>query len=189
MLDKHDIATAEQMAKVLRDSSNDELVVVGNLLHAFLKERETVLEAQPADPMNTPLPCDVKVGHVVIRKGIALQVLVARMQVLYDMAQPAPVQECQRIECMGSHGCRDWCWKKKQSTTPLAAQPAAHVLEPVAGKRCILVESCKSCKHSLGRLSCTLANRDFDSITRTAVPPEWCPLPVYTTGAQKGGAA
>jgi len=41
-----------------------------------------------ADPLDMPLPCDVKVGHVTIRKGVALRTLVAHMQVLYDMAQP-----------------------------------------------------------------------------------------------------
>jgi hypothetical protein len=41
-------------------------------------------------PMDTPLPCDVKVGHVTIRKGVALRTLVMRMQVLYDMAQQRP---------------------------------------------------------------------------------------------------
>ena len=46
------------------------------------------------EPLDTPLPCDVKVGHVTIRKGVALSVLIARMQVLYDMAQPKePEQE------------------------------------------------------------------------------------------------
>ena len=54
-------------------------------------------------------------------------------------------------------------------------------------KRCMLVENCKSCKYSLGRLTCTLAHRDFDSITRSAAPPDWCPLPVYT--AQSTNAA
>jgi len=38
------------------------------------------------DPMDTPLPCHVKVGHVTIRKGVALKVLVARINVLYEMA-------------------------------------------------------------------------------------------------------
>ncbi len=42
------------------------------------------------DPMDTPLPCDVKVGHVTVRKGVALRTLVMRMQVLYDMAQQRP---------------------------------------------------------------------------------------------------
>jgi hypothetical protein len=51
--------------------------------------------AQPADPMDWPLPCDVKVGHVTIGKGCTLRLLAARTQVLYDMVQaaatPAPV--------------------------------------------------------------------------------------------------
>lgn len=38
------------------------------------------------DPMETPLPCDVTVGHVTIRKGVPLRTLVARMKVLYEMA-------------------------------------------------------------------------------------------------------
>lgn len=38
------------------------------------------------DPMDTPLPCDVKVGHGTIRKGVKLRTLVARMKVLYEMA-------------------------------------------------------------------------------------------------------
>lgn len=46
--------------------------------------------------------------------------------------------------------------------------------------RCHIVENCKSCKHSLGRLTCTLANRDFESLNRNSEPPEWCPLPLYT---------
>lgn len=40
----------------------------------------------PAEPMDWPLPCDVKVGHGTIRKGCSLRTLVKRMQVLYDMA-------------------------------------------------------------------------------------------------------
>lgn len=47
------------------------------------------------EPMNMPLPCDVTVGHVTIRKGVALSVLVSRMQVLYDMAQSANAQPTQ----------------------------------------------------------------------------------------------
>ena len=43
--------------------------------------------AQPEqEPMDTPLPCDVTVGHVTIRKGVALRVLITRMKVLYEMA-------------------------------------------------------------------------------------------------------
>lgn len=44
----------------------------------------------PTDPMATPLPCDVKVGHVTMRKGVPLRTLVSRMQVLYEMATAQP---------------------------------------------------------------------------------------------------
>lgn len=45
--------------------------------------------AEPADPLDTVLPCDIAVGHVNIRKGCTLRTVVARMQVLYDMALDA----------------------------------------------------------------------------------------------------
>ena len=37
--------------------------------------------------MDWPLPCDVKVGHVTIGKGVALRTLVARMDALYRLTQ------------------------------------------------------------------------------------------------------
>lgn len=40
-----------------------------------------------ADPMDTPLPCDVTVGHGTHRKGVPLRSLVRRMEVLYRMVQ------------------------------------------------------------------------------------------------------
>ena len=65
--------------------------------------------AQPENPMDTPLPCDVKVGHVNIRKGVALRTLVARMQVLYDMAQPKePEQERFLVATIGNWGRVEW---------------------------------------------------------------------------------
>jgi hypothetical protein len=42
--------------------------------------------APPPDPMETPLPCDVTVGHGTMRKGVPLRALVARTKVLYEMA-------------------------------------------------------------------------------------------------------
>ena len=42
--------------------------------------------AQPGDPMDWPLPCDVTVGHGTMRKGVKLSTLVRRMKVLYKMA-------------------------------------------------------------------------------------------------------
>jgi hypothetical protein len=61
--------------------------------------------------------------------------------------------------------------------------------QPLAGQRCKIVESCKSCQHSAGRRRCMLAERDFDSLERKALPPEWCPLPIYTAppAPQQGG--
>lgn len=43
-LDKEDIATANEMAKTLQQSKNDELIVVGNLLAFLLKEREALAQ-------------------------------------------------------------------------------------------------------------------------------------------------
>jgi hypothetical protein len=40
MLDKEDIATAKEIAKVFSESKNDELVVAGNLITVLLAERE-----------------------------------------------------------------------------------------------------------------------------------------------------
>lgn len=42
--------------------------------------------AQSADPLDTPLPCDITVGHGTMRKGVKLGTLVLRMKVLYSMA-------------------------------------------------------------------------------------------------------
>jgi len=59
--------------------------------------------AAPEDPMDWPLPCDVTVGHITIRKGCELRTLVLRMQVLYDLSQkvelaaPAAPAEAQRL--------------------------------------------------------------------------------------------
>ncbi len=52
----------------------------------FLVPLKDLPSQEQADPMDTMLPCDVRVGHVTIRKGVALRALVMRMQTLYDMA-------------------------------------------------------------------------------------------------------
>jgi len=50
--------------------------------------------AAAADPMDTPLPCDVKVGNGTHRKGTTLRALVARMKMLHEAAfGPEPTQE------------------------------------------------------------------------------------------------
>lgn len=43
-------------------------------------------EAEPLDPMDWPLPCDVTVGAGTMRKGVSLRTLVMRMEVLHRMA-------------------------------------------------------------------------------------------------------
>lgn len=45
--------------------------------------------AVPDDPMDSGLPCDIKVGNVTIRKGCKLRTLVARMESLHRMAMAA----------------------------------------------------------------------------------------------------
>lgn len=40
----------------------------------------------PPDPLDTPLPCDITVGHGTMRKGVKLRTLVHRMKVLYQLA-------------------------------------------------------------------------------------------------------
>lgn len=43
----------------------------------------------PADPLDTRLPCDIKVGSVSIREGCKLRTLVTRMESLHRMAMSA----------------------------------------------------------------------------------------------------
>lgn len=51
--------------------------------------------ALPAEPMDWPLPCDVRVGHGIMRKGVPLRTLVTRMKVLYEMATG---RDCDQVE-------------------------------------------------------------------------------------------
>lgn len=51
------------------------------------RDRHLFMQAVPAgNPLDTPLPCDITVGHVTMRKGVKLGTLVIRMRVLYQMA-------------------------------------------------------------------------------------------------------
>lgn len=56
-------------------------------------QSESGASGVPSDPMDWPLPCDVRVGHGVMRKGVRLGTLVARMKVLYEMATGANADE------------------------------------------------------------------------------------------------
>lgn len=67
------------------------------------------LAGQPADPMDWPLPCDVKVGHGTNAKGTKLRSLVARTQALYDTVQASqavaqPLTDEQILDCVRSVG-------------------------------------------------------------------------------------
>ena len=41
---------------------------------------------EPENPLDTPLPCDIRIGAGTIKKGSKLSVIVHRMAVLYQMA-------------------------------------------------------------------------------------------------------
>lgn len=41
---------------------------------------------EPENPLDTPLPCDIRIGAGTIKKGSKLSVLVRRMNVLYQLA-------------------------------------------------------------------------------------------------------
>jgi hypothetical protein len=63
-----------------------------------VEEKMVALEraqAAPADPMDWPLPCDVKVGSGTMHKGVPLRTLVLRMQMLHDRAAPAGIDRPQ----------------------------------------------------------------------------------------------
>lgn len=67
---------------------------------------------EPANPLDMPLPCDIRVGHVTIGKGCKLSALVRRMNVLYEMAQREPVKQESKSEYRPIH--RDE-WEKNVS--------------------------------------------------------------------------
>ena len=83
----------DEMEYVLSCINENKVPFDGDDFHEALRlGRQAIAEAEKQEPMKLPLPCDVKVGHVTIRKGVALSVLVSRMQVLYNMAQASPPQ-------------------------------------------------------------------------------------------------
>lgn len=106
---------------------------------------------------------------------------------LFELAKPPaqqePVAYRHKWDKSGERcvKCGDKDWMGGTCTAPDTTPPAQPAQqEPVAGLRCKIIETCKSCQHSVGRLSCSLAGRDFDSPERSSTPPEWCPLPIYT---------
>lgn len=58
----------------------------GELVLPLCRCKEPQAAAEPVDPMDWPLPCDVTVGHGTMNKGVKLRTLVMRMKSLYEMA-------------------------------------------------------------------------------------------------------
>lgn len=76
---------------------------------------------EPENPLDMPLPCDVKVGHGTIKKGCKLSTLVLRMNVLYDLAmknqEPTKSMICQRC---GADRFKEPC-KQQDMNCPIVA--------------------------------------------------------------------
>ena len=45
------------------------------------------------DPLDTPLPCDVVIGHITMRKGVPLRALVTRMEIMCRLARDSVLGE------------------------------------------------------------------------------------------------
>lgn len=73
--------------------AGDEPCTISGLRDQLRRKSESGASGAPSDPMDWPLPCDVRVGHGVMRKGVRLGTLVARMKVLYEMATGANADE------------------------------------------------------------------------------------------------
>lgn len=92
----------------------------------------------------------------------------------YHQAWAAHAQELEKqLEAVGAGGVE-----------PLRRVKCLHQIEePVSGVRCKIIENCKSCQYCAGRQGCTLAQKEFDNKQRPDVPPDWCPLPLYSRQA------
>lgn len=70
-------------------------------LRTALAADERAEGAEPADPLDWPLPCSVTVGNVMIAKGCALRTLVARLEALHrsmmESARPANTRPLEEI--------------------------------------------------------------------------------------------
>jgi hypothetical protein len=102
----------------------------------------------PANPMDWPIPCDVKVGGCTIRKGCKLSTLVTRMESLHRMAMkaiPKPTPEARAMVDAMIAGTWDGTEPPTQaapeapaSAQPVAAAPAARQIMFAAYSRCIV---------------------------------------------------
>jgi hypothetical protein len=102
----------------------------------------------PFDPMDWPIPCDVKVGGCTIRKGCKLSTLVTRMESLHRMAMkaiPKPTPEARAMVDAMIAGTWDGTEPPTQaapeapaSAQPVAAAPTARQIMFAAYSRCIV---------------------------------------------------
>ncbi len=104
----------------------------------------------------------------------------------YCAALPASVLTGGSPEHMLQDQSRDLSrWLSNQPGARLHAAEAAAAIAPASvpsgepAVRCELVESCRKCRHAVGRQSCALARRAIEG----AGIPDWCPLPVYRATA------
>lgn len=98
-----------ELSKRLREHDDPRLYREADILmHEAANELDRVAtsagQEKPADPMDWPLPCDIKVGAGTIKKGCKLSVLVARMHVMHDMiregwssATPSPAVDADNV--------------------------------------------------------------------------------------------
>lgn len=66
------------------------LIESGEVIHVYALPPAGPVNS-PADPLDTPLPCDITVGSGTIKKGCSLRTLVAKMKVLHSMAMESPL--------------------------------------------------------------------------------------------------
>lgn len=84
-----------------------------------IREVADEMERERNDPLDTPLPCDITVGHVTIKRGVPLRTLVTRMQVLYDMARQHSgmvMHEGKCMVCRGTGKIEQWTSAGPKST-------------------------------------------------------------------------
>ncbi|MES2942947.1 MAG: hypothetical protein V4772_08785 [Pseudomonadota bacterium] len=97
---------------------------------------------EQADPLDTPLPCDVTVGNVTIRKGVALNTLVLRMKTLYAMAHGHDADD------FANRTPEQRVADRETATKNLAAifENAERLTEPVAQKADVLPVAVETCR-------------------------------------------
>lgn len=80
--------TNEMLERAFNEiTASDEHTELGVEQRLYLTFIERAPEYQePENPLDMPLPCDIKVGHGTIGKGCKLSTLVFRMNVLYGLA-------------------------------------------------------------------------------------------------------